>query len=109
MRKFLTLAAVGTLLAAPVFAQTMVIEFAAESGEGVTVSLADDGTYTATDGTAGTYTWDEATQTLCGKSDAGEVCATFEGEATEPAVGVSRAFSDTAGLTGTATIIAIEE
>ena len=104
MRKFLGLAAASLLAAAPALAGSMTVEFAADGQTDVfVVTLVDDGTYTASDGSAGTYTWDEATQTLCGTSEAGEVCATFDGEASEPAVGDTRAFTDTAGMTGIAT------
>ena len=80
MRKLFALAVAGAMLAAPAIAQTMTVEFAAEGADGVlVVTLSGDGTYTASDGTAGTYTWDEATQTLCGTNTECEVCATFDG------------------------------
>lgn len=109
MRKFLALAAAGALFATPVLAQTMTVEFADDAGQAITVTLAGDGTYTASDGTAGTYTWDIETKTLCGTSDEGTLCATIA-EATEtPAVGDSSPYTTDAGGSGTATITALEE
>ena len=84
MRKFLGLAAASLLAAAPALAGSMTVEFAADGQTDVfVVTLVDDGTYTASDGSAG--------------------------EASEPAVGDTRAFTDTAGMTGIATITAIAE
>ncbi|MEO0815827.1 MAG: hypothetical protein AAFX86_00840 [Pseudomonadota bacterium] len=109
MRKILALAAAGALFTAPALAATMTVEFSPEGGEPVSITMADDGTYTDSNGTAGTYTWDAATQTLCGTSDAGTLCATFEGEATdEPAVGDTRAYSADNGSSGTATVTSID-
>jgi len=109
MRKTLALIAASALFAAPALAATMTIEFSPEGGEPMTITMADDGTYTGSDGSTGTYTWDAATQTLCGTSDAGTLCATFEGEATaEPAVGDTRTFTADNGSSGTATVTSIE-
>lgn len=109
MRKFIALAAAGALFTAPALAATMTVEFSPEGGEPLTITMADDGTYTGSDGTTGTYTWDAATQTLCGTSDAGTLCATFEGEATaEPAVGDTRTYTADNGSSGTATVTSIE-
>lgn len=110
MRKLIGLATASLLIAAPALAGSMTVEFAADGETDViVVTLVDDGTYSSSDGSTGSYTWDDETQTLCGTSEEGEVCATFEGEASEPAVGDTRAFTNTAGMSGVATITAIEE
>jgi hypothetical protein len=108
MRKFLALAAAGALFTAPALAATLSVEFSPEGGEPMTITMSDDGTYSASDGSTGTYTWDAATQTLCGTSDAGTLCATFEGDATaEPAVGDTRTYTADNGSSGTATVTSI--
>ncbi|MEL6661594.1 MAG: hypothetical protein AAFO57_03780 [Pseudomonadota bacterium] len=110
MRKLIALTVAGAALAAPALAATMTVEFTPSEGEAVSITMSDDGTYTGSDGTAGTYTWDADSQTLCGTSDAGTLCATFEGEASdEPAVGDTRAYTADNGSSGTATVTAIEE
>jgi hypothetical protein len=109
MRKLLTLAALGALIAGPALADSMTFEFAAEGEDGVLVAtFVDDGTYKASDDSAGTYVWDLETATLCATSDAGEeTCVTFEDISQQPVVGLTTPFTATNGAKGIATITAM--
>ncbi|MEM9740211.1 MAG: hypothetical protein AAF829_10105 [Pseudomonadota bacterium] len=109
MRKILALAAAGAVFATPALAATMTVEFVPEGADAVSITMADDGTFTDSNGASGTYTWDAATQVLCGTYAEGTLCATFEGEPSgEPAVGDVRAYTADNGSSGTATVTAIE-
>lgn len=107
MRKFLASAIITAMVAAPVFAASTTIEFVRDDGTTTVVVLNDDGTSKIGDA-EGTYTYDEATLTLCGQAaDADELCVTFEEGGTE--VGDSSAYSSTNGDKGVATITEITE
>ncbi|MEO1476596.1 MAG: hypothetical protein AAFS13_09460 [Pseudomonadota bacterium] len=109
MKKLIAASAVFALTAAPAFATKTTIEFVPDEGETVVMTF-DDEAGTATDGAGNTmpYTYDEASATICGQSPDGEICATFADTGTEPAVGVSSAYTTNTGSGGTATITAIE-
>lgn len=109
MKKLIAVSAAFAFVAAPAFATKTTIEFASDDGPVVTMTF-DDETGMATDaaGNSIPYTYDEASATICGQSPDGEICATFADTETEPAVGVSSAYTTNDGGTGTATITAIE-
>ncbi|MEO0882043.1 MAG: hypothetical protein AAFY34_04875 [Pseudomonadota bacterium] len=109
MKKLIAVSAVLAFAAAPAFATKTTIEFVPDDGPTVVMTF-DDETNMATDGDGNTipYTYDEASATICGQSPDGEICATFADTGTEPAVGVSSAYTTNTGTTGTATITAIE-
>ena len=112
MKTTLVAAALSIGMAAPAFAAKVTIEFVPDDGSPAAAWTFDDATMTATapDGTTGPYTWDEEAGTLCGTDpDGNEVCATFTDTSMAPAVGVSSAYTMSAGPGGTATITAIEE
>ncbi len=108
MRKLLIAATAAAMLAAPAFAASTTVSFAGEDGVTHVWTMGDDGKATAPDGTVVDYAYDEETLTLCAQvPETGEVCVTFE----EPgkAVGDASKYTDTNGLSGIATIMAVEE
>ncbi|MEM7661147.1 MAG: hypothetical protein AAF292_02770 [Pseudomonadota bacterium] len=109
MKRLIAVSAALAFAAAPAFATKTTIEFASDDGTTVTMTF-DDETGMATDGDGNSipYTYDEAAATICGQSPDGEICATFTDTETEPAVGVSSAYTTNTGVGGTATITAIE-
>lgn len=97
----------GSLLAAPAFADKMTIKFEPTGADAVTIVLdSATGNMTMGDKTT-TFTWDEATLTLCGAMEDGPLCATFAEKKSE--VGESTTYKATSGNSGTATIIALEK
>ncbi|MEM7766909.1 MAG: hypothetical protein AAF253_05410 [Pseudomonadota bacterium] len=111
MKTIIAAAAFTLAAASPVFAAKTTIEFVPDDGSAAGTWVFDDATMTATgpDGSVGPYTYDQATATICGTDPGGnEVCATFTDTETEPAVGVSSAYTMNTGDTGTATIKAID-
>lgn len=107
MKKITALVAVAAFAAAPAFAGSFTIEFAAEGAEPVVAVMDQDaGTATVGDKTA-PYTFDAATNTLCIESEEG-ICATFEGDPQDPVVGYSSSFTATNGDAGVATIVAVD-
>lgn len=102
------IAALGALAlaATPAIAAEITIEFASDAGA-VSYTFDDAaGTFTSTAGASGTYTYDEATKTICGKTAEGELCATFEDDKRE--VGHSTSYTGSDGGSGTATITAMK-
>ena len=107
MRSVFAIAASLAVMSAPAYAAKFTVEFASEAGA-ISYTFDDEaGTFTASDGTSGTYTFDEATNKLCGTSEAGEVCATFDDVKQE--VGFSTNYTASNGSSGTATVKSIEE
>lgn len=107
MKTLACLIAAGTL-ALSATAQTKIIEFADDTGESQVWTLRDDGTATGPDGVEASYTYDEATKTLCAEVlELGKVCV--QGEAEIHEVGDSTRYVDSDGASGTATILALEE
>jgi len=113
MKKTIALIATAALFAAPALAQSMTIEFAPDEGKAATWTFeATDetsGTYIAPDGSTGAYTWDGASRKLCGTTEEGEICATFEEADAEPAVGDTNRYTLSDGTTGTSTLTAMSE
>ncbi len=108
MKKLLIAAAAAAMLAAPAFAASTTVSFAGDNGVTHVWTLGDDGKATGADGTVVDYTFDEETLTLCAQvPEAGEICVTFE-EAGK-AVGDTSKYTDTTGVSGIATITAVEE
>lgn len=113
MKKTLAAICAAALFATPALAASMTIEFAQEGGETQSWTFEPTsetgGTYTAPDGSTGDYTWDKGSNTLCGMTAEGELCATFEAANNEPAVGDTSAYTSSDGSSGTATITALTE
>ncbi|WP_018998147.1 hypothetical protein [Hirschia maritima] len=107
MKKFIMATAVATFMSAPAFAASMTIEFATEGEDKVTLTLnKEDGSVTAGDKT-GSYTWDEASKTLCGDELVDNACVTFD-EIVKTA-GSSTGYTRNDGAKGTATIVNVTE
>ena len=107
MKKTILTGLIAAGMAASAFAASTTVTFVAEDGTSTVVVLNEDGTSLVND-VEGTYTFDEATKTLCGTSgDAPELCVTFEELGDE--VGFETGFTSTSGNTGTATITAVTE
>ncbi|MEZ5946445.1 MAG: hypothetical protein R3C13_04600 [Hyphomonas sp.] len=104
MKLALALGSAIALAALPAFAASTTVEFAAADGTTSVVVFNDDGTATMDGGDPITYTMDEDTKTVCGATPDGELCATFDELGDE--VGFSTGYTNTAGVTGTATITA---
>ncbi|MEZ5999044.1 MAG: hypothetical protein R3B98_10155 [Hyphomonas sp.] len=103
--KFVLAAGTALALAAlPALAQSTTVEFVAADGTTSVVVFNDDGTATMDGGDPIPYTMDEETKTVCGETPDGELCATFD-ELGED-VGFSTGYTNTAGVSGTATITA---
>ncbi len=111
MSKFLTILAATTMLSSAAFAQVTTIEFAQTDGEAVTFAF-DSETNTSTNvatGETGAYTFDEATNVLCGTgTDGVEICVTFEAQNGEPKAGDTGPYTTNLDTAGTATIISVE-
>ena len=107
MKKLILAAAVATFVSAPAFAASMTIEFATEGQDKLTITLnKEDGSATAGDKT-GSYTWDEASKTLCGDEMVENACVTFD-EIVDT-VGSSTGYTRNDGAKGVATILEITE
>ncbi len=104
MRFILAAGAALSLAALPALAESTTVEFAAADGTVSTVVFNDDGTAVMDGGDPIPYTMNEETKTICGDTPDGELCATFDELGEE--VGFSTGYTNTAGVTGTATITA---
>ena len=113
MKTMMTAAVFALGAAMPAFAASITIEFTPDDGSDAVAMTFDDQTDEATmpDGTTAPYTWDEATATICSTPPGaeGEVCATFEGGAQEPSVGLTTAYTTSIGGGGMAVITAMAE
>ncbi len=108
MRKLLIAAAAAAMLAVPAFAASTTVSFAGDDGVTHVWTLGDDGKATSPAGMVVDYTYDEDTLTLCAQvPEAGEICVTFEEAGKE--VGDTSKYTDTNGLSGIATITAVEK
>jgi len=111
MPRFIVALVAAVLFSTSTFANVITIKFEQAGGEAVSFAFdteANTSTNLAT-GEAGPYTFDEATNTICGSGpDGAEVCATFEGPTAEPTVGQSGPYTTNAGTGGTATVVSIE-
>lgn len=111
MKKTISVVLAALALAAPAFAASMTISFAAdEGGDPLVITFDGEGT-ASVEGSEDTfaYTWNEETRELCGDATGeGEVCATMA-ESGDPEVGQSTAYTTSAGTSGTATITAMSE
>ena len=105
MRLILTAAAALAISALPALAESTTVEFSGDDGQTVVIVFNGDGTSSMNGGPASPYTLDKETRTVCGETPTdGEICATFD-ELGED-VGFSTGYTNTAGHSGTATIIA---
>lgn len=104
MRLILAAGAALALSALPAMAASTTVEFAAADGTTSIVVFSDDGTATMDGGDPITYTMNEETKTICGETPDGELCATFDELGDE--VGFATGYTNSAGVTGTATITA---
>ena len=105
MKMLLAAGAALSLAVLPALAGSTTVEFAAADGTTSVVQFNDDGT-AVIDGTDTiSYTMDDATRTVCGTMpDGADLCATFDALGDE--VGFSTGYTNTAGVSGTATITA---
>ena len=107
MKKFLVAALAAGFVSAPAFAASITVSFAGDDGNTAEWTFDGEGGATSGDLTT-TYTWDEDAATICAAiPDQGDVCATFDEKA--EAVGDTSTYTLSTGVTGTATITAIEE
>ncbi len=104
MRLILAAAAALAISALPALAESTTVEFAAADGTKTVVVFNADGTATMDGADPIAYTMNEETKTVCGTTPDGELCATFDELGEE--VGFSTGYTNTAGVTGTATITA---
>lgn len=104
MRLIMAAGAALALAALPAFAQSTTVQFVAADGTTSVVVFNDDGTATMDGGDPIPYTMDEDTKTICGETPDGSLCATFDELGDE--VGFSTGYTNTQGVTGTATITA---
>lgn len=104
MRLLLAAGAALSFAALPALAESTTVEFVGADGVTSVIVFNADGTALMEDGTSVPYTMDKETKTLCGTTDEGEICATFDELGEE--VGFSTGFTNTAGQSGTATITA---
>lgn len=110
MKKLLALAAAGAALLSSALAASYTIEFTRADGTVQVWTFNGDGTATGPGGAAATYTWDEASNTLCAAPTADaskQTCVTFEIENPEPKVGDTTPYKTSEGVTGVAKILAI--
>lgn len=112
MKKLITLAAATAFLATPAFAAKTTMDFASDQGTQTWVFDSETNMATAPDGNTGPYTYDPASGELCGESPEGKACVTFDNPTDTPEVGYASTYTVTAGpgegMTGTATITAVE-
>ncbi|MGF1544410.1 MAG: hypothetical protein ACFB00_07925 [Parvularculaceae bacterium] len=112
MKKFASLAVAGALMLAPAFAGSTTVEYTDTEGEKQVWTFNDDLTATGPDGLSATYTWDEASKTLCAEiasTDGGEpteACVTYEAFTSASTVGDASAYTTSTGKSGTAVITA---
>lgn len=104
MKLLMAAGAALTLAALPAFAQSTTVQFVAADGTTSVVVFNDDGTASMDGGDPVPYTMNEDTKTVCGETPDGELCATFDELGDE--VGFSTGYTNTQGVTGTATITA---
>ncbi len=111
MPKFFVALGAALFFATSAFADVITIKFEPAGGDAISFAFdteANTSTNLAT-GDTGPYTFDEASNTICGSGpDGAEVCATFEGPSAEPTVGQSGPYTTNTGTAGTATIVSIE-
>jgi hypothetical protein len=106
MQRILIAAFSLALSAAPAFATVYKFEFANADGSKVVVSFNDaDNTSDSSVGGKGTATWNEATNTICGKDSKGDHCVTLDKKIN---VGESTGFKTADGVTGTATLLSAQ-
>lgn len=102
MKKLAIIASIFALAAAPAIAETVTLTFSTPDGDLLVTLDSDTSTYSTSTGDTGTYTYDEATKTLCGDGN----CITFEEVKQE--VGFTTNFTGDDGTTGTVTVTSIE-
>jgi len=104
MKLFMAAGAALALSALPALAESTTVQFVAADGTTSVVVFNGDGTAVMDGGDPIPYTMNEDTKTVCGETPDGELCATFDELGDE--VGFSTGYTNTAGVTGTATITA---
>lgn len=96
------------LTAGPALAAQITVEFARADGT-VTVAVFDDVASTVTiDANTVPYTLDPATKTLCAAAPDGEMCVVFAELVSPMTVGFTTAYETNTGMSGVATVTAIE-
>lgn len=109
MKRLIAIIGATVLLTAPALAATMTLSFATDDGE-TTVWTLNNADNTASNGEVTLpFTWDAEAKTLCAQAEEGEICATMDTANDAPAVGDTSTYTTNTGVTGTVTIIAIEE
>ncbi len=112
MKKTIALASILAFVAAPAIAASTSVEFTGEDGASQVWKFNDDGTAEGPEGASATYTWDEEGKKLCATIAGDEpqtVCATFEDNGGEGAVGETAGYTLDDGRKGVAKIVAKEE
>lgn len=113
MKRFVLIASVAALIAAPALASSTSVEFTGEDGITQVWKFKDDGTAEGPEGATATYTWDEEGKKLCATFAGDEpqtLCATFEvAEGSSGAVGETAPYTLDDGRKGTSKIIGKEE
>lgn len=110
MKKFVMTGVAALALALPAMAGTVTLSFQPEAGTPpVVVTLDGEGNATMEDGSVGTYTWTVETGTLCGVFGEAETCAVIEDTGEEMAVGATAPFTAGDDVSGTVTVVALED
>ena len=101
MKKFAIAALTAALVSAA--AHAAVVKFEQADGTTSTWTFNADGTTSSDTGLSGTYTWDEASLTICGQIEEQELCATFDEMVDE--AGEQTGYTTNTGVSGTATLV----
>lgn len=108
MKKTIAALLAAGFVAAPAFAASVTVSFAADTGETQEWTFDQETNMATTGDLTVPYTFDGEAGVLCADiPDSGEVCVTFEGMAQN--VGDSTGYTLSTGGSGTATILAMEE
>jgi len=97
MKKFVFAALASAAFALPGFAEIVVLEFAPDGADKVTIEAGPH---------VEDMTWDESTLTLCSETPNGTVCATFAEMMT--AAGDTTTFTADNGHSGTVTLVELK-
>ena len=107
MKILMAAGAALSLAALPAFAGSITVQFVAADGTTSIVVFDEDNDMATMDGADPIpYTMDQDTRTVCGHTPDGDLCATFDEIGDE--VGFSTGYTNTEGVTGTATITAMD-
>jgi len=107
MKKLFLSTIAMAFIAGPALAAKTTVKFVSATGDETVIVFNDEDMTAVINGAdAIPYTFDEETKTICGKTEKGESCVTFDELGTE--VGFSTGYKNSKGVTGAATIIAVE-